>query len=172
MTRPLELRNNGIQGAKDRRGHQNSTVHPYGDRLDHAFEAAQPYFTERQTQSFKSQKLESSDPCLVIVRVDRPSRPRVVGERFAENLTGSLEISHPGLPSFNDHPAIIAEVSRSRLLVGAPKRRDGGILRRNSDSPGLVASSQTLGSSQECSLPSPGVIHSIVTPSGALLECQ
>ena len=55
---------------------------------------------------------------------------------------------------------------------GVPMRRDGGILRRNSDSPGLVPSSQTLGSSQECSLPSPGVIHSIVTPPGALLECQ
>jgi hypothetical protein len=51
-------------------------------------------------------------------------------------------------------------------------RRDGGIFRRSSDSPGWVPRSQTLGSSQECSLPSQGVIHSIVTPPGALLECQ
>jgi hypothetical protein len=35
-----------------------------------------------------------------------------------------------------------------------------------------VPSSQTFGSSQECSLPSLGVIHSIVTPLDASLECQ
>ena len=55
---------------------------------------------------------------------------------------------------------------------GRPIRRDGGTPGRHSDRPGRIPSPQTLGSSQECSLPSLGVIHNIVTPPGASLECQ
>lgn len=55
---------------------------------------------------------------------------------------------------------------------GAPERQGRRDTWTPDDPPDPIQSSQTLGSSQECSLPSLGVIQSIVTPPGALLECQ
>ncbi len=122
VARPLQLRNSRLHGVKNRRGDCDRAVHPHCHRLNCAVDSAQAHLPESQAQVFKRQKLQSSDPRLVIVRLDRPPCPGVVGERFAKNLTGSPEIIEASPPSLDHHPSIIAH-HRCTQTPQTPDRR-------------------------------------------------
>ena len=92
---PLPLRNGRIHGVMNRRGTGTAlSIHTSTDWTVLS-EIAQPHFAERHAHVLKSQKLESSDPPLVIVRINRPPRPGVIGQRFTKTSLACLRSSGP-----------------------------------------------------------------------------
>ena len=91
-------------------GDGNRAVHPHRDGFDDAVDRREPDLTERQAEVFQCQTLEAGDALDVIVGIDGPSRPGVVGEGEAEDLRRSVEIVDRRSPDL-DHVRMITRVA-------------------------------------------------------------
>ena len=67
-------------------------VHPHRNGLGHAVDDREPDLAEGEPVGFERQPLEPSQATDMIVAVDCPSGPRIVGKREAQDFSRPIQI--------------------------------------------------------------------------------
>jgi hypothetical protein len=84
--------------------HGHLAVHPYRDARDLVVELRDPHLTERKAEVRQRESLQRGHAGDVIVGVNGPPRPRIIGERVTEHGRAPIEVD--GFGATREHVAV------------------------------------------------------------------